>query len=131
MGGLTERTLAQLQADGLCIEEWRDWQQGQCGTYAVALITLNPALRFGGVDFSGEGWPGHFVAFDEHYAYDSAGRHPLPYCGVHGDGAWLGYSGSPEDYGLPEDESGDPRKAVAHAIRNGILQGHHHDTSER
>lgn len=122
-----DRTLSQLSDDGFVTDEWSRWQQGQCGTYATVLIQLRPDLRLGGVDFFYDGYhhnPGHFVAHDDHYAYDSAGRHPLPYEGVHGDGHWLPDVGTPDDFGLLEDESATPediQDAKDHIARNNIL----------
>jgi hypothetical protein len=91
--GNPEASLLRLQQRGYCTDEWWRWQQGQCGTYAVALMRLRPQLRFGthGITRAGggdasSGWsPEHHFAHDDTYAYDSAGRHPLPYHGVYGD----------------------------------------------
>lgn len=135
---ITERTLEQLADDGLCVDDWSRWQQGQCGTYAVALIEAQPNLRFGAIDFTddpGYDNPGHYVAHDDLYAYDSAGRHPLPYNGVHGYGRWLPDIGDPLDHGLPYEEHGSSEleepaalaDATTHAARNGILVGRHAD----
>lgn len=124
-----QRTLAELADDGLCVDGWRRWQQGSCGTYAVALLRLRPDLTFGGTAFDVDGGPGHFVAFDDRFAYDSAGRHPLPYRGVHGDGRWLGAIGDPADFGLPDEEAGPdgPEAELAaardHIVAHGILDG--------
>lgn len=128
-----QRGLDELFDDGYCIEGWGEWQQGLCGTYATALMELDPSLRFGGIDFDNDpGFdnPTHFVAHDDEYAYDSAGRHPLPYEGVHGGGRWLPDHGTPEHFGLPQDEVGEDARpyieaAKEHAIRNGILEGRH------
>jgi hypothetical protein len=136
--GIAEpRTLDQLRADGYCTEEWHRWQQGYCGTYAVALAHLDPSLRLGvigrtqnGDGDASEGWtPSHWVAHDDAYAYDSAGRHPLPYLGLHlGRNDYAEWDAVWDDWCL-EDEEGtdddDILAAQAHARRNGILTGEH------
>lgn len=115
-------------------DEWSIWQQGKCGTYALALMRLRSDLRFGGVDFFPEpGFdnPQHFVAHSDTHAYDSAGEHPLPYRGIDGTGVWLPDLGDPKHWGIPEDEAsihdeGMERtiaKAQDHARRHGILEG--------
>jgi hypothetical protein len=62
------------------------WQEGECGTYATALQRMRPGLMIG----TAGGEPGddeddwdveHFFAHDQDAAYDSAGRHELPYTG--------------------------------------------------
>lgn len=117
---------------GYCTDEWDRWQKGQCGTYATGLMQERPDLRLGGVDFNNDpGFdnPTHFVAHDDQHAYDSAGRHPLPYGGIRGEGRWLPDLGSPEDYGIPDDEAGpegvEPNISAAreHARRNEIFSG--------
>jgi hypothetical protein len=126
-------SLADLTARGYVTEEWSHWQQGNCGGYAAALIHFYPHLRLGGIDFwndenAGIDAPGHYVAHDDTYAYDSAGRHLLPYKGVCGSGRWLPDGGDPSDHGLDElhGECGDyddaERAAVlAHATKHNIL----------
>lgn len=119
--------------DGYCVDEWSRWQQGECGTYMTALLELRPDLRVGGVDFHqdpGFDNPSHFAAHDDVWAYDSAGRHPLPYRGICGTGKWLGDMGTLDDWGFPGEE-GDPvisdrdriEAAKRHIVRNGILEG--------
>lgn len=107
----------------LCRDEWSRWQQGGCGTYARALMKERPGLRLGGVDFwpePGYDAPIHFVAHDDEYAYDSAGRHCLPYGGIEGNGKWLADIGEPEHWA----EYGDPDSdALAHIRRHRILDG--------
>lgn len=78
---MTWLSLQDLAAKGYVVDEWRRWQQGGCGTYALALLQAYPTLRLG-VALNEEGVETHFVAHDGAYAYDSAGRHPLPYLGV-------------------------------------------------
>lgn len=129
-------SLADIAARGYVTEDWAHWQQGWCGGYAAALIHHYPHLKLGGIDFwdftgpDGEQYdnPGHYVAHDDTYAYDSAGRHLLPYKGVCGSGRWLPDMGSCEDFGLmdPYGECGDyddaERAAVlAHATKHNIL----------
>lgn len=125
---MPQMTLDELAECGYIIDEWADWQQGMCGTYALALLQAHPHLRLGGVDFNNDpGFdnPGHFVAHDDEYAYDSAGRHPLPYQGVHGDGRWLADLGDPADYGIPDDETDEPavdlQAARDHHARHQIV----------
>lgn len=117
---MSDRTLDHLAAAG-----YITGQQGQCGTYACALLAANPNLRLGSL---GEEAPGdHFVAHDDSYAYDSAGRHPLPYRGVAGDLDFYPDVGTPEDWGLPDDEHGPEGPAAAlaaaadHSARHRIL----------
>jgi hypothetical protein len=127
-------TLRDLQQRGYCTDEWSRWQQGQCGTYAIALMRLKPQLRFGtlgstrtGDGDASSGWtPEHHFAHDDTYAYDSAGQHPLPYHGVHGDADYYELDGAPGDWDrLSEEGSGEPDIADAqeHARRNRILDG--------
>jgi len=63
------------------------WQRGACLTYAEALKACDPTLRWGihyGPNTDPD-WPEaqyepmHVFVHDEKYAYDSLGRHPLPY----------------------------------------------------
>lgn len=65
-----------------------DWQQGMCDTYALAMLETFPHLRMGtlvepyeedGETFEREE---HWFVHDDEYAYDSLGRHKLPYSGV-------------------------------------------------
>lgn len=121
--------LSDRAAAGYCIDEWQRWHQGQCGTYATALIRLNPSLRLGLSGYAdGEffDWQ-HAFAHDDTWAYDSAGRHLLPYLGI--DGQFDMEERDQIDWGLAEDESGPEgpeaniADAIAHATRNGILEG--------
>lgn len=129
-----DKSLDVLAERGFCIDEWERWHQGCCGTYAVALIQLHPALRFGLIgDLEDDEFLGttfnwcHAIAHDDEYAYDAGGRHRLPY-----HGAWGDYHGqeldlNPADYGIPDEDPGDNEEtiadAIAHALRNGILEG--------
>lgn len=131
-------TLADIAARGYVTEDWSRWQQGECGTYAVAMIQAFPHLHLGGIDFyndenSGTDAPGHYVAHDGVYGYDSAGRHLLPYKGVCGYGRWLDWSDMPamemaHDHGICGcyEECGDINPdslaaAIAHATKHNIL----------
>lgn len=121
-------SLVEVRKRGYCTDEWGRWQQGQCGTYAVALTQAKPGLRFGVAGT--EDFPdSHFFAHDDTHAYDSAGRHPLPYRGVHGNLTQNDLDSDPEDFGIPDEESGPegpgPNLAAAreHARRNRILEG--------
>ncbi len=62
------------------------WQGGECGTYATALQRTRPSLMIGaaggGPGDDEEDWDvEHFFAHDQTHAYDSTGRHELPYSG--------------------------------------------------
>lgn len=57
-----------------------DWQHGLCDTYALAMKEMHPHLRLG-VAEGGR----HYFTHDDQYAYDSLGRHPLPYQGINED----------------------------------------------
>jgi hypothetical protein len=133
---MTELTLAGLREAGYVTEEWQTWQQGHCGTYAVALIRAYPHLRFGTIGLTengggdaSDGWrPAHHFAHDDTCAYDSAGRHQLPYYGVQpGTADYYELDGDPADEGLPDSEAGPEGSAawlaaaLLRARRNGIL----------
>ena len=127
--GPRRRSLSELAAAGFVTDEWDRWQQGLCGTYAVALLRAHPQLRLGvlGQSEPGGGWRlTHFVAHDATHAYDSAGTHPLPYRGVHDDCDVLLLEQDPDWYGLPEEEAGpdgselDLAAATDHAHRHQI-----------
>jgi hypothetical protein len=114
------RSLRELSQAGYVTEDWHRWQQGQCGTYALALIRAYPGLRLGvsGITGNGsaaDGWmPCHWYAHDDAYAYDSAGRHPLPYHGVHDDMDYHEQDTNPDDWDLQ-------RKRVPHRARRPAL----------
>jgi hypothetical protein len=62
----------------------RAYQTGLCGTYARVLKEIRPELRFGVAGEANElggYWPRHWFAHDNEYAYDSLGKHRLPYVG--------------------------------------------------
>lgn len=123
--------LDHLQQAGYNTDGWSKWQQGHCGTYACALIAKHPHLRFGVMGEEDEdGWrPTHYFAHDDHHAYDSAGKHPLPYHGIDGHANYSELDSHPDDWGLPHEESGpegpEPHLAEAaeHAERHQIVQG--------
>ena len=69
------------------------WHRGYCAEYALALIKKNPHLHLGFSaeedlhtewdPYSGDPAPytaiSHVFAHDSDFAYDSLGKHPLPY----------------------------------------------------
>lgn len=123
--------LQDLAAAGFVTDEWHIWQQGKCGTYAVALIAAHPHLRFGTLGQSeldpDDGWQAtHHFAHDDTYAYDSAGRHPLPYRAIDGSCDLMFLDEQPDWYGVPEQDAGPEgiavhlRAAHAHATRHSI-----------
>jgi hypothetical protein len=131
-------TVAELVERGFCVDEWARWHQGQCGTYAMALIGLDPTLRLGLIgEMDGEffSWQ-HAVAHDDHYAYDAGGRHPLPYHGAWGDFDTVELDADPDSQDFAYEESGpegpDVNLAAArdHAVRNGILAGRYQPTTK-
>ena len=83
-GGIDEEDLDSVRRAGYATEDYERWQFGQCATYARALMQMKPGLKFGvmGVGSGEHKYPTHFFAHDNRYAYDSAGRHPLPYRGI-------------------------------------------------
>lgn len=125
--------LDRLKREGYCTDEWKRWQGGGCGTYATALIHAHPHLKLGvsGYTFKGggdasEGWgTDHFFAHDKTHAYDSAGKHPLPYLGVHAEKRrdYVETGHDPEDWEDADDEGESHEDALAHAKRNGIMEG--------
>lgn len=121
---------------GYIIDEWNTWQQGHCGIYAAALIRNKPGLRLGTVvdryfdedDQCTYDNPVHFFAYDDTYAYDSAGRHLLPYTGVHDMGWLCVLDQEPQWYGeeVPvDDEYGEDSDMLTaawdHATRHSIF----------
>jgi hypothetical protein len=123
-----EPTLEDRQAGGYCTDGWREWQQGGCHTYAHALKRLRPSLRFGelGVSDHGDGgvrgWtPTHTFVHDDRYAYDSCGRHPLPYHGIDGEADVVALDLEARDVEEFEEDTID--QAIAHAKRHRILAG--------
>lgn len=115
---------------GYVTDEWARWQRGLCAAYAVALVDAHPQLRFavmgqselGGGDAS-QGWrENHAFAHDDTHAYDSAGRHPLPYFGIEGDNDYVELDSDPEDWGYRDEFDDDLFVAAReHAARHEIL----------
>jgi hypothetical protein len=108
-----------------CIDEWHRWQQGECFEYAVALTRLRPELMFGTL-FDDDERDIHFCAHDATHAYDSAGKHPLPYIGLAAPGRTYLASGAWQDneisaYDVPNETV--VADAMKHAVRHGILDG--------
>jgi hypothetical protein len=104
-------SLDTLRDAGYVTDEWARWQQGFCDVYALALMDSYPSLRFG-VLFDSDGVERHFFAHDDQWAYDSAGRHPLPYRGVHDDDPMeQELDQTPDDFGA--GESADPSETMA------------------
>jgi len=129
-------SLGELAAAGYVTDGWETWQQGRCGTYACALIMAHPELRLGALGTMEDpadidaGWSLlHFFAHDGRHAYDSAGRHELPYRGVHAQADYCELDGVPGWYGLPDEEAGPEGSdywlelASSHAERHGIGPG--------
>lgn len=112
-------SLSELAKKGHVTDEWSTWQRGGCDTYAHALREVHPHLRYGALQEPGPEYSGyaHFFAHDDTHAYDSAGKHPLPYTGIHG-GLIQHLDEDPNDFDPPE--VGDPGKARAHIMRHGI-----------
>lgn len=121
--GTQFNSLKDVSAAGYNTDEWSRWQQGQCGTYACGLQQMRPDLGIGTFDGS------HFFAHDTTHAYDSAGRHPLPYTGIEGQAEHVELNVSAAEWGLPHEEAGPEGSevhiaaAVRHAQRHGILEG--------
>ncbi len=129
-------TLEQIAAAGYVIDEFARWQQGECGTYAVALLRAHPEFRFAvnGETELGDGDPSdgwserHFFAYDPTtgIAYDSLGAHSMPYMGIEdGENDYIETEADPEDFGLDESygefQAEDLAAALDHATRHGIL----------
>lgn len=117
-------TLNEVSAAGYIIDEWSTWQQGLCDTYAMALLSVNPSMRMGVLGESyDDGWmEQHFFAHDDTHAYDSAGRHTLPYHGIHGGMDITLLDQDPVDYGV-DDALDHPSTAdaFAHIERHNIF----------
>ena len=80
------KSLEELAQAGYNTDDWEKWQQGGCIEYAHALKQRHPHLGVGIVSTPDDedNWQ-HIFVHDDTHAYDSAGAHPLPYTGVHGD----------------------------------------------
>lgn len=109
-----------IAAAGYVVDGWKEFQQGYCGEYAAALIATYPRLRFGvigdteaGEGDASEGWmERHYFAHDDTYAYDSAGRHRLPYLGIAVAGEFCDYGeldADASDFGFDVDADGQVR----------------------
>jgi hypothetical protein len=124
-----EPELVALADRGYNITGWKRWQQGGCHAYALGLIEIRSALRFGTIvqrEQTGEDTfdhETHHFAHDDTYAYDSAGRHPLPYLGIDPP---PNYHAVLDDDPAYYDSDIDPDEiaaAVAHADEHRILAG--------
>lgn len=107
------KDLAEVAKDGHVTDEWSRWQRGDCYTYAHALVRERPTLKLGSLD---QGM--HLFAHDDTHAYDSAGKHPLPYRGIEGKmkqelNVGHDWYDGPDEKAIPD--------AIAHIRRNGIL----------
>lgn len=130
-GGGQLAGLAAVEARGYCIDQWRTWCQGECFTYAVALIRMRPRLHFGTAGILQgtletiveDGWrPEHHFAHDEHWVYDAGGMHPRDgYSGVNGAFDYVEFDGNSEDWDQPDELL--IAEAQDHARRNGIFTG--------
>ena len=127
-------TVASIKRAGYCTDEFARWQQGECGTYAVAILRARPDFVFAVIGQTEDGdaangWrETHYYAFDPatQTAYDSLGAHPMPYLGIEdGENDYIETGDSPETFGLGEAygefDAADLADAVAHFERNGIL----------
>ena len=123
-------SLAELNAAGYVTDEWSRWQQGGCAAYAIALTDAHPHLKCAvmgrteaGDGDASQGWSeSHWFAHDGRHAYDSAGRHPLPYRGVEADNDYVELDADPEDWGYRDEfDEEDFAAAREHAERHGIL----------
>ena len=114
-----------MVAVGVQKQAFDEWQDENCGLYAQALMQLKPGLRLGIIG-GGE----HMFAHDDHYAYDSLGRHPLPYEWPKAQDGTNELDADPDDwfYGELHAPPADRAKfqaiierAKQHAIANHIL----------
>lgn len=112
-------TLEGVAAAGYCTDEWARWQQGGCLEYAVALTHVRPDLRFATL-YDDDWTEAHHFAFDDQYAYDSAGRNPMPYRGLTGD---LHPNLDEQFEWYEELHPEELDAALDHIRRNGILDG--------
>lgn len=124
-------TLEAVAAAGYCIDEWERWCQGECMTYAVALMRMQVRLRFGTVgelygpleNIEQDGWfPHHHFAHDDHWVYDSSGMHwRASYAGVQANFDYVEFDGEWTDWDPPDEDL--ITDAQDHARRNRILDG--------
>jgi hypothetical protein len=127
-GDIEEEDLDSVRRTGYATEAYERWQFGQCATYARALMRMRPGLKFGamGVGSGQHKYPTHYFAHDDRHAYDSAGRHPLPYHGITHHADYSDLDQDPHGSAVPTDASEeDITQAQDHARRNGILDGCH------
>lgn len=125
---IDEEDLDSVRRAGYASEDYEYWQFGQCATYARALMQMKPSLKFGamGVGSGEHKYPTHYFAHDDRHAYDSAGRHPLPYHGITHHADYSELDQDPHDPRVPLDAcEQDITEAQDHARRNGILEGRH------
>lgn len=102
-------------------DEWNRWQQGGCLEYAIALTRVNPLLLFGSL-YKVDGnyaLATHHFAHDDSFAYDSAGRHPLPYRGIYNQADEVGLNEDPKWY--DEADEIEIIAAIDHIFRNRIF----------
>lgn len=109
-------SLQDLADAGYVIDEWARWQQGGCDTYAAALMQLRSDLRLGVLSDPDFGIV-HFFAHDDHFAYDSAGRHVLPYRGITGT-LTADLDQDPGWYDEPDGTADDLTDAIDHIVRH-------------
>ena len=116
----TSLSLADLTELGYVIEGWREFQQGSCLEYAYALLILRGDWQLG-TNGDDHNEVQHFYAHDDTHAYDSAGRHPLPYLGIDPNepASWADAEASIHDHGVPDPDK--VRLALAH------IKQHHPD----
>lgn len=98
-----------------------EWQTGLCDAYAVAMLQEHPHLRLGvaGTTFEDGGWwPQHFFAHDDTHAYDSLGKHPLPYHGSQNQFDHVDLDQTPEAWGLPENGTPEDVERARAIIRS-------------
>lgn len=113
----------------LCEDEWGIWQKGYCGTYAFALKFFNPSLKpYAGIMLWGDSRVHtHIFMCDDKYAYDSAGKHSLPYYGVDVNSWQEVELIDLDDFAIMDDEAGPEgwfywfNRAIQHIVRNRIL----------
>ncbi len=90
-----------------------DWQHGLCDTYAKAMLDMYPHLKLG-ILYNEDDIEQHYFAHDGKYAYDSIGKHKLPYTGYgENKGTFVqSLEEKPEWYGIggayPYGENGSP-----------------------
>lgn len=115
---------------GWVTDEWERWQQGDCLQYAAALLELRPDLHSGSFgdtytdedldpEYATSHMVNHHFVTDGTWAWDSAGRHRMPYLGIDGTADFCWEDDPVEDY-----EEIIPEAVVAakdHARRHDIF----------